>query len=81
MYKEIVGWSHCKNGISYPKEGTRKLFWRKKPVGRPQKRWEDAIQRDAANRFRILSWKAAAGDEEWRKNTGEAMAQKRAKAP
>jgi hypothetical protein len=64
-----------------PKKVLGSCFGGGRPVGRPQKRWEDAIQRDAANRFRILSWKAAAGDEEWRKNIGEAMAQKRAKAP
>jgi hypothetical protein len=44
-------------------------------VGRPRNRWEDVIQRDAANLLWIRNWKAAARDEEWRKKVGEAMAQ------
>jgi hypothetical protein len=53
-----------------------------RPVGRPRNRWEDAIQRDAANLLRIRIWKAAARDkEEWRKKVGEATARKRAEAP
>jgi hypothetical protein len=35
-----------------------------RPVGRPRNRWEDAIQRNAANLLRIQNWKAAARDEE-----------------
>jgi hypothetical protein len=38
-FKEInVGWPRCKNGTtSYPKEGTRKLFWRRKASGETTK--------------------------------------------
>jgi hypothetical protein len=37
-FKEInVGWPHCKNGTLYPKEGTRKLFWRRKASGETTK--------------------------------------------
>jgi hypothetical protein len=51
-------------------------------VGRPRNRWEDVIQRGAANLLRIRNWKAAARDkEEWRKKIGEAMARKLAEAP
>jgi hypothetical protein len=43
-------------------------------VERPRNRWEDVIQRDAANLLRIRTWKAAEIDkEEWRKKVGEAM--------
>jgi hypothetical protein len=53
-----------------------------KTVGRPRNRWEDFIQKDAANMLRIRNWKAAAREkEEWRKKVGEAMARKRAEAP
>jgi hypothetical protein len=39
MFKDInVGWPDCKNETtSYPKEGTRKLFWRKKASGETTK--------------------------------------------
>jgi hypothetical protein len=54
-------------------------YGREKPVGRQRNRWEDVIQRDAANLLHIRNWKAAArGKEEWRKKVGEAMARKRA---
>jgi hypothetical protein len=49
---------------------------------RPRNRWEDAIQRDAANLLQIRNWKAAARDrDEWRKKVGEAMTRKRAEEP
>jgi hypothetical protein len=51
-------------------------------VGRPRYRWEDVIQRDAANLLRIRNWKAAARDkQEWSKKVGEAMARKKTEAP
>jgi hypothetical protein len=43
------------------------------PVGRPRNRWEDTIQRDAANRLWIRNWNPAARDKEWRKKVGETM--------
>jgi hypothetical protein len=78
-----VGWPRCKNGTtSYPKEGVGSCCGGGRPVGRPRYRWEDVIQRGAANLLRIRNWKAAARDkEEWRKKFGEAMALKRAEAP
>jgi hypothetical protein len=43
-------------------------------VGRPQNRWEDVAQTDAANLLHIWNWKAVARyKEEWRKKAGEAM--------
>jgi hypothetical protein len=60
----------------------RNCFGEGRPVGRQRNRWEDVIQRDAANLLRILNWKAVARDkEEWRKKVGEAMARKMAEAP
>jgi hypothetical protein len=64
-----------------PKKVLRSCFGGGRPVGRPRNRWEDVIQRDAANLFRIRKWKAAARDKEWRKKVGEAMARKRAEVP
>jgi len=65
-----------------PKKVLGSCFGGGRPVGRPRNRWEDVIQRDAANLLRIRNWKAAARDkEEWRKKVGEAMARKRAEAP
>jgi hypothetical protein len=56
-----VGWLRFKNGTtSYPKEG----FGGGRPVGRQLNRWEDVIQRDAANLLRIWNWKAAARDKQ-----------------
>jgi hypothetical protein len=53
-----------------------------RPVVRPRNRWEDVIQRDAANLLRIRNWKGAARDKEkWRKKVRKTMARKRAKAP
>jgi hypothetical protein len=44
-------------------------------MGRPRNRWEDVIQRDAANLLWIQNWKAVARyQEEWRKKVGEAKA-------
>jgi hypothetical protein len=43
-------------------------------VGRARNRWEYVIQRDAANLLRILNWKAAARDKEWRKKVGRTWA-------
>jgi hypothetical protein len=60
-----------------PKKVLGNCFGGGRPVGRPQNRWEDVIQRDTANLLRIQNWKAAARDkEEWRKKVGEAMALK-----
>jgi hypothetical protein len=51
-------------------------------VGRQLNRWEDVIQRDAANLLRIWNWKAAARDRSsGGRKFGETMALKRAEAP
>jgi hypothetical protein len=61
---------HC-----IPKKVLGRCFGGRRPVVRPRNRWEDVIQRDAANLLRILNWKAAARDEEeWRKEVGEVVA-------
>jgi hypothetical protein len=48
-------------------------------VARPRKRWEDAIQRDAANLLRIRNWKSVTRDKE--EEGWETMARKRVEAP
>jgi hypothetical protein len=65
-----------------PKKVLGSCFGGGRPVGRPRNRWEDVIQRDAANLLRIRNWKAAVQDEEkWRKKVGEAVGRKRAEEP
>jgi hypothetical protein len=64
-----------------PKKVLGSCFGGGRPVGRSRNRWEDVIQRDAANLLQIPNWKAAARDEEWRKKDGGSMARKRAEAP
>jgi hypothetical protein len=64
---------------SYLKEGTRKLFWRRKTSGETTKQTKDVIQRDAAYLLRIRNWGDAARDRGVEE--GEAMVRKRAEAP
>jgi hypothetical protein len=45
-----------------PKRVLESSFGGGRPVGRPRNRWEDVIQRDAANPLRIRNWKSAARD-------------------
>jgi hypothetical protein len=64
-------------------EGTRitkKVFKAKfegiSSVGKPRKRWEDAVQQDAAIFLRCCNWKLAANDRTlWRQKTEETKAQ------
>jgi hypothetical protein len=63
-----------------PKRVLGSCFGGVRPVVRPRNRWEDVIQRDAANLLRIRKRKAAARDEEWKKKVGDTMALKRAEA-
>jgi hypothetical protein len=47
---------------------------------KPRGRWKDAVLREAIDLVQIWNWKAAARNREgWRKEMGEAMAQKWAK--
>jgi hypothetical protein len=62
-------------------EGTRikKVFKAKfegvRSVGKPGKRWEDAVQQDAASFLRCRNWKLAASDRTfWRQKIEEANA-------
>jgi hypothetical protein len=65
-----------------PKKILGSCFTGGRPVHRPRNRWEDVIQRDAANLLGIRNWKAAARDTElWGKKFGETTARKRAEAP
>jgi hypothetical protein len=65
-----------------PKKVLGSCFAGGRPLRRPRNRWEDVIQRDAANLLQIRNWKATARDkEEWRKKVGEVMARKWAKTP
>jgi hypothetical protein len=60
-----------------PKKVLGSCFGGGRSVGRPQNRWEDVIQRDAANLLQIQNWKAVARDEEeWRKKVGQPWPEK-----
>jgi hypothetical protein len=53
------------------------MFWRKKAVGKPRGRWENAVRRDD-----IRKWKATERERQgWRKEIGEAMARKLTEVP
>jgi hypothetical protein len=47
-----------------PKKVLGSCFGDGRPVVRPRNRWQDVIQRNAANLLRIRNWKAAARDKE-----------------
>jgi hypothetical protein len=62
-------------------EGTRipkKVFKAKsegvRSVGKPRKRWEDAVQQDAARFLRCRNWKLAADRTLWRQKIEETKA-------
>jgi hypothetical protein len=51
------------------------IFRKLRPVGKPRKRWEDAVQQDAASFMRCRNWKVAANDRTlWRQKIEEAKA-------
>ena len=37
----------------------------KRPVGRPRRRWEDAVDKDAREILKVRSWRMAADRGEW----------------
>ena len=50
---------------------------RKKSVGKPRSRWEDAVRTDAVDLFQIRNCKAAARKRKsWRKKDGEYISRK-----
>jgi hypothetical protein len=58
---------------------TKKVFKAKfegiSSVGKPRKRWEDAVQQDAARFLRCCNWKLAANDRTlWRQKTEKTKA-------
>jgi hypothetical protein len=56
------------------------VLWRK-TVGKPVGRWDYVVWRDDMDYLQIGNWHGAARETEvWRKETGEAMAQKRTEA-
>ena len=47
-----------------------------RPVGRPSRRWEENVQKDAVSLLHIQNWKPMAQNRQnWRKKTGEAVTQ------
>jgi hypothetical protein len=59
-------------------EGARipkKVFEGVRSVGKPRKRWEDAVEQNAARFLRCRNWKLASNDRTlWRQKIGEANA-------
>ena len=48
----------------------------KRPVGRPRRRWEDAVDEDAREILKVRSWRRMAADRgEWGEKLKEARAQ------
>jgi hypothetical protein len=62
----------CTSALSFPSNLLKICFGGEIPVGRPRNRWEDVIQRNAANLLRIRNWKAVERDKKLRKKVGEA---------
>jgi hypothetical protein len=62
-------------GTRIPKKVFKAKFDGVRSVGKPRKRWEDAVQQDAANFLRCRNWKLAANDRTlWKQKTEEAKA-------
>jgi hypothetical protein len=61
--------------IGFQKKAIEGQFGRRRTVGRPRGRWEDAVRVDVERLLGIRNWKTAARNrEEWRKKCGEARA-------
>jgi hypothetical protein len=62
-------------GTRIPKKVFKAKFEAVRSVGKPRKRWEDAVRQDAVSFLRCRNWKLAAHDRTlWRKKTEEAKA-------
>jgi hypothetical protein len=62
-------------GTQIPKKVFKAKFERVRSVGKPRKRWKDAVQQDAASFLRCRNWKLAANDRTlWRQKIEEAKA-------
>jgi hypothetical protein len=62
-------------GTRIPKKVFKAKFEGVRSVGKPRKRWEDALQLDAARFLRCSNWKLAADDGTlWRQKIQEAKA-------
>jgi hypothetical protein len=62
-------------GTRIPKKVFKARFGGVRSVGKPRKRWEDAVQQDSARFLRSRNWKLAANDSTlWRQKIGEAKA-------
>jgi hypothetical protein len=58
-----------------PKKVLKAMFGGVRSVGKPRKRWEDAVQQDAASSLLCRNWKLAADDRTlWRQKIEEAKA-------
>jgi hypothetical protein len=59
-----------------PKKALDAKFHGRRPVGRPQLRWEDNMRRDSLLLLNIRGWRRWAGDRDiWRQTIEEARAQ------
>jgi hypothetical protein len=62
-------------GTRIPKKVFKAKFEGVRLVGNPRKRWEEAVQHDAASFLRCHNWKLAANDRTlWRQKIEEAKA-------
>jgi hypothetical protein len=62
-------------GTRIPKKVFKAKFEGVRSVGKPRKRWEDAVQQNAVSFLRCRNWKLAANDRKlWRQKTEEVKA-------
>jgi hypothetical protein len=65
-------------GTRIAKKVLKAKFEGVRSFGKPRKRWEDAVQEDAASFLRCHNWKLAANDGTlWRQRTEQAKARLR----
>jgi hypothetical protein len=59
-----------------PKKDLQQTIYGKRAVGKPRKRWEDAVWEDSIKLLGTKAWKTKAKDRQfWRQCIGEATAQ------
>jgi hypothetical protein len=69
-------------GKRIPKRILESNFIRKRPVGKPRKRWINAVEIDSREILKVRNWKREAINRQvWRRHLKEAKARLRAVAP
>jgi hypothetical protein len=70
------------DGKSMPKRILESNFIGKRPVGKPRKRWINAVEIDSKEILKLRNWKRESEDRQvWRRHLKKAKARLRAVAP